>query len=632
MRRTLLHGLLWIGVLMSAGSAWGQSLTLEESVISNAGGTVSAGTRTLTAAVGQSSPAGASQRGSFVLYSGYPSPFFGVEALVIEIPLSDPGVQPSGQAISVTADVVNRVADVEEVTLFYRTGGSSSFTSVAMAPKAVATEFEATIPGAAIGEEGIAYYITATDAEGNAARVPKQGVLSFPVQLEDPGLVKDSPQPGGSTQSAYRLISVPIDLNSKDPTAVLGDDISFLQSASTYDPSEARFFEPIGQTVSEFPRTNDMRAGKAFWLIVRDGADNIDTGAGTIFALSRPFEIQLDDGWNFIGNPFNFPISVDNLRMEDGQDVVLRSYGSGGYNPVSSPVTVMEPFEGYAVFSEQETTLFVDPGTTAQSEAAPSKALAAQAAFDPSWAIRITGRVGAARDADNVAAVMRGAQMGRDAIDWPEPPPISPRITVSFPHPEWGSASTHFSSDVRPEPLHGETWTFEVTTDASRGAELLFGGLEGVPAGWEVWLLDEKLKIARDVRDEARYQLEASTPGEPRSFQLVVGRRDYIEAQLESADALPLTYKLDGVFPNPTRGRTTIRFGLPQEEQVTIDIYNVLGQRVATLLQKETKEAGFHVVRWGGRAGAGAPLASGVYFVRLRAGDFVASRKIVRVR
>jgi len=42
-------------------------------------------------------------------------------------------------------------------------------------------------------------------------------------------------------------------------------------------------------------------------------------------------------------------------------------------------------------------------------------------------------------------------------------------------------------------------------------------------------------------------------------------------------------------------------------------------------------EPGFHTIQWRGETGSGAPLASGVYFVRMRAGDFTASKKIVRV-
>lgn len=622
-----------LAALLAGGgtdAAWGQTYTLEASVLSGGGGTGTSGAQTLTGTVGQASPAGRAESGPLTLISGYPSPFFGLQAITIEVPLSDPGAQPSGATVTVQANVVNRVAEIDAVTLFYRPGGNASFSSTAMTSTGEGT-FEGAIPGDALTNQGIAYYMTASDVEGNQARFPADGVLSFPVELGAPGIVKTDGQPAGTTQSAYRLIAVPLDANQKRPRAVLGDDISFLASAGAYDPNEARFFEPVGQTVSEFPRTNDMVAGKAFWLITRSGVDLWDTGPGTTFPLDGEFQIGLSEGWNFIGNPFNFSIPVDRLRTADGQDLVLRTYGSGGYNSPSNPVTAMQPFVGYAVFSESQTTLFVDPTPASGSSAAEAgKQQRVQARFDPDWRIRIIGRTAQAQDADNVAGVMRTATAGRDAVDWAEPPFVSGAVSVSFPRPGWGRAQ-RFSTDIRPVPARGDAWTFEVSTNAARPVSLVFDGVQQVPPGWDVWLLDEKLKVARDLQAASRYELDAPVPEEKRRFQLVVGTSAFVKERLQSAEALPGSYALESVFPNPSRGQTTIRFGLPQEEDVTVEVYNVLGQRVATLLQRASRKEGFHAVQWDGRDGQGAALASGVYFIRLRAGDFVATEKVVRV-
>ena len=613
------------------GAAWGQNYTLEAQVLSGGGGTLQAGPQTLTATVGQASPAGRAERGSLTLISGYPSPFFGLQAIAIEVPLSDPGAQPRGTAVTVQATVDNRLAALDAVTLRYRPGDAPSFSEVAMTPASEGV-FEGTIPAAAVTNKGIAYYLTAADVDGNRARFPAQGVLSFPVVLDEPGIVKTDGQPAGTTQSAYRLIALPVNADQKRPSAVLGDDIPFLASASAYDANQARFFEPVGQTVSEFPRTNDMEAGKAFWLITREGVDLWDTGPGATFPLDGAYQIGLREGWNFIGSPFNFPIPVDRLRTADEQDLVLRRYGGGSYNSVNSPVTAMQPFEGYAVFSETNTTLFVDPAldASASARAAPKQRLAVGGP-DLDWSIRIIGQSGEALDADNVAGVMRGATAGRDAVDWAEPPFVSGAVSVAFPRPGWGRART-FSSDIRPVPARGTTWTFDVGTTASRPVSLLFDGVRDVPTGWDVWLLDERLKVARDLQASARYKIEAPAPGEKRAFQLVVGTSDFVKARLRTAEALPTTFALESVFPNPSSGPATIRFGLPQQEDVTLDVYNVLGQRVATVLQQATRKEGFHAVQWNGRDGSGAPLASGVYFIRLRAGDFVATEKVVRVQ
>lgn len=60
-------------------------------------------------------------------------------------------------------------------------------------------------------------------------------------------------------------------------------------------------------------------------------------------------------------------------------------------------------------------------------------------------------------------------------------------------------------------------------------------------------------------------------------------------------------------------------------------VYNLLGQVVATLVEKNIA-AGDHILRWDGAADNGSKVARGVYFVRMRAGDFVGMRKVVVVR
>ena len=85
-------------------------------------------------------------------------------------------------------------------------------------------------------------------------------------------------------------------------------------------------------------------------------------------------------------------------------------------------------------------------------------------------------------------------------------------------------------------------------------------------------------------------------------------------------------YQLFQNYPNPFNPTTTIRYGLPQRAYVTLTVFNTLGQAVATLVQEE-QNAGYHDVRF-----YGSGLASGVYFYRLQAGDFVQAKKFVILR
>ena len=74
-----------------------------------------------------------------------------------------------------------------------------------------------------------------------------------------------------------------------------------------------------------------------------------------------------------------------------------------------------------------------------------------------------------------------------------------------------------------------------------------------------------------------------------------------------------------------------IRFDLPHERPVELDVFSVAGRHVVSLVDR-TLPAGTHTVRWDGRDQAGVKVAPGVYLSRLKAGDFMATRKITVAR
>jgi hypothetical protein len=94
---------------------------------------------------------------------------------------------------------------------------------------------------------------------------------------------------------------------------------------------------------------------------------------------------------------------------------------------------------------------------------------------------------------------------------------------------------------------------------------------------------------------------------------------------------IPNDYVLDQNYPNPFNPITTIRYGTPHSGPVKLTLYNILGQRVATLFDG-MREAGYHHVIWDGRDRNGVSCAAGIYFYRLDAGEFHSSRKMVLLK
>jgi hypothetical protein len=95
-------------------------------------------------------------------------------------------------------------------------------------------------------------------------------------------------------------------------------------------------------------------------------------------------------------------------------------------------------------------------------------------------------------------------------------------------------------------------------------------------------------------------------------------------------EQLPRSYSLGQNYPNPFNSGTRIDFDLESSVDVKIEIYNILGQRVRTLVD-EPRKFGRHSVIWDGKDDASAQVSSGVYFYRMKAGSIVEHRKMVKL-
>lgn len=99
-----------------------------------------------------------------------------------------------------------------------------------------------------------------------------------------------------------------------------------------------------------------------------------------------------------------------------------------------------------------------------------------------------------------------------------------------------------------------------------------------------------------------------------------------ITVETMKATSLPIEFTLYNNYPNPFNPSTTIKFGIPKESKVILEVFNVLGERVVTLVNKEMTE-GYHEVKFNG-----ASLPGGVYIYKLAADGFSATKKLVLMK
>jgi len=100
---------------------------------------------------------------------------------------------------------------------------------------------------------------------------------------------------------------------------------------------------------------------------------------------------------------------------------------------------------------------------------------------------------------------------------------------------------------------------------------------------------------------------------------------------LEDPNVPVLATDLQGNYPNPFNPETTIRYSVKETSPVTIEVYNLKGQLVRTLVN-EVKTAGNYSVVWNGRDNNNQPVSSGVYFYKMNAGKYSSTKKMIMMK
>ena len=95
----------------------------------------------------------------------------------------------------------------------------------------------------------------------------------------------------------------------------------------------------------------------------------------------------------------------------------------------------------------------------------------------------------------------------------------------------------------------------------------------------------------------------------------------------------PEVYALENNFPNPFNPETTIKYQLPDANEVTLEVFNMLGQVVRTMVDREFQNAGRYSYQWDATNDSGQPLSSGIYFYRVTAGgEFQSHKKMLLLK
>lgn len=402
-------------------------------------------------------------------------------------------------------------------------------------------------------------------------------------------------------------------------------------------------------TSDGFPKTLIVQGAQRTSSLTKS-LDLILTGSGSSYDDSN-------DGWNFIGNPFAYPISWDELSgwTKTGLESSIYIWnntaneyqswnGSTGTLPNDG---VIAPFQGFWVKANNTGT----PSITITPDARTTGGALLKKAPVPSLNMTISDGVeNSSLSSNSTIAFLDKASVGQDDLDAWKLQPMSSDFLSSFTTTKDGA-----SLDINSLPRDlSETveipLDYKLKTNSTIDELSISWELDHFPNDWSFTLLDHETGSLIDMNSNSSYQFgnvinrnEKSKQDDFIPIHRVLVNSDGKQKGIESSrfiikispgsalsngeeSELPNRYFLSQNYPNPFNPTTVINFQLPENSRVSLRVFDMLGREVAMLVNGQV-EAGYHSVNFDA-----GNLASGVYIYRLEAGNQIMTRKMTLIK
>ena len=411
--------------------------------------------------------------------------------------------------------------------------------------------------------------------------------------------------PGGLPANRWRLFSIPgkIDSNKVKPNNLEDGHVFY-----DYDPVAKSWFKP-----------DSIVIGRAYWFKHKYDEpvifSNKDTKGYSV--PLEPYEIKLHQGANMVGSPFPFPVRAE---LSEGVDGPYK-YGSD-LKEGWADTNVFEPWAGYAVDSPSDSgkiTFYPIQDTTIAARTANSGwrlnlDLSSKSSFDRTSAI---GRCDACEE--NV-----------DMNDMRLLPSLTQRVYISLDIKNDGQFD--HSKDLRSTSEFNGVWNMRVNRPNAEGSLTLKGAYENDrPNDLVLMLVNVSTREVLKNFPVESFEL-SNMNSEFNDFKVVAGEEAYVLSMVdEILNSIPTEFSLGQNYPNPFNPVTKMDISLPLTGDVTLVIYNILGQKVRTIFSGELNY-GYHTMQWNGLDDQGLRVSSGVYFSEFRTRDHRKTKKMLLLK
>lgn len=316
-----------------------------------------------------------------------------------------------------------------------------------------------------------------------------------------------------------------------------------------------------------------------------------------------------------VSNPFTFAVNI-----MDTSTVVWE------YNSTFTPVNVLEPNKGYFVIGNTNELLISTDGNNKNN-----KLNLPPVFYDAEWVLKVKAENGN-KTLTNYLSLHSDSQKNSlnksgetEYIKFPRPPSLDDDFNIYFSN----TKDNEKSAILKAYDDEGFVWDLVIESATYSGnidiSTQLVGELP-TDVNYLIWDTSENKEIKTE-----NFSVSISK-GQSQLIKIYAGSESFIHNKLKSdLENIPNNYSLDQNYPNPFNPSTQIRFSVKEENHTELVIYNLLGQKVATLVS-ENKIPGHYQVEWKGKTDNGIAVSSGIYFYRITSGNFVDTKKMILIR
>ena len=468
-----------------------------------------------------------------------------------------------------------------------------------------------------VSQAGSTFEIGVQASDGNATADTSFAVIVEALNRGPIAVDIDQSFGDATDETNYRLLGLPGQVDLGIETTLSGDPGEFNDWRVFWDDGSST--EEEGLVEFDGSSQFNFQPGRGFWALSKNN-----------WSVSEAFQpvplddetgnasIPLHDGWNIISNPLGKDISWSSVQAVNDVSQPLWSF-TGSFDQ-SSSFSSAQSGQAYYFLNDGGLDELLIPFFE------PSGSEAAVASKKKEGEIL---RLDALVDGDKASSVwvgtQPGAKEGRDEFDGFSPPGYFTEATLSAGNENIESKHS-LAVDIRPSEAEGHTYDLVFETESEGRMTLQASGLSDLATEKQVRLYNKQNGRSLDLRSTPTADVEVSS-GEA-EFALLIGTSSYVEEA--KSDLVPDELSLRQ-YPNPfqAQGQTTIEYSLPEQTEVSVKVYDVLGRRVRTLVSEETQRSGVHTLQWNARDKQGQAVASGVYFARLDAGQTRSIKMVV---